>query len=140
MASRFPQTLTIHVTKEDIEEGKCLDPNKCMLKLAIKREIGGHGYVHVEGGVAAITRRPDYREKGFLPRSARVNMVKFDKNKDEVKPFTFKMTFHKTTKIYKLSAEQRKEINKKVANRKANGWKMNRHTMRERITGMANTV
>lgn len=133
--SKFPKTISVRVTQSDINEGVCQDPNKCMLKLAIKREIGGHGYVNVKGGVASITRRSDYREKGFLPRSAVKAMLDFDEKKP-VRPFTFKITFYKTTKI--ASADrlvQLKEINQRL--RAKPGYKAKKYTMRQRIAGIA---
>lgn len=132
---KFSKTITINVLKSDIEEGKCKDPNKCMLKLAIKREIGGHGYVHVEGGNVAITRRPDYRERGFLPRPALKAMLDFD-NQREVKPFKFKITFYKTTPIITAeTAERRYALLRKE--RAKPGHKQKKYTMRQRIAGIA---
>lgn len=133
--SKFPATIKVRVTPSDINEGKCKDPNKCMLKLAIKREIGGHGYVNVKGGVASITRRADYREKGFLPRSALKAMLDFD-NRREVKPFTFNITFYKTTKITNRERmDQMNAITRK--NRAKPGYKAKKYTMRQRIAGIA---
>lgn len=131
---KFPKTLTIRVTQSDISEGKCRDPNKCMLKLAIKREIGGHGYVNVRNGGVAITRRSDYRERGFLPRNALKAMLDFD-NKLDVKPFKFNVTFFKTTKIDNaVRLEQKKIIGRKV--RAKPGYKAKKYNMRERIAGV----
>lgn len=134
--SNFPVTIRVHVTKSDITEGKCKLPNKCMLKLAIKREIGGHGYVHVEGGVASVTRRPDYREKGFLPRPAQRAMLAFDAGQ-EVKPFTFSLKLIKTTKIHKYDSNQWAHKMKKRDKKKASGWKPKKYNMRQRIAGIA---
>lgn len=134
--SKFPKTLTVRVTQNDINEGKCCDPNKCMLKLAIKREIGGHGYVHVEGGNVAITRRPDYRERGFLPRSAIQAMLDFD-NKKEVKPFPFKITFYKTSKIQSAERAAQKNLIARKAYKAGAGYRKKKYNMRQRIAGIA---
>ncbi len=129
--SKFPKTIRVHVTQNDIVEGKCADPNKCMVKLAIKREIGGHGYVHVEGGVVSITRRPDYREKGFMPRTVMKKVIEFDQKK-EVRPFYFNITFYKSSKITaQKSAEKNKTLRAKP------GYKAKKYNMRRRIAGMA---
>lgn len=135
--AKFPKTLKIHVTQGDIDEGKCKDPHKCMLKLAIKREIGGHGYVSVESGTVAITRRPDYREKGFLPRPALNAMLNFDKDKESVKPFTFAVTFYKTTKIDSCERlDQKKAIARKHYKEGAS-YRKKKYSMRQRIAGIA---
>lgn len=133
--SKFPKILPVAVTQGDIDDGECRMPNKCMLKLAIKREIGGHGYVDVRNGTVSITRRPDYREKGFLPRSALKAMLDFDVGK-KVKPFRFKVVFYKTTKI-KTAARliQAAEANRKIRARP--GYKAKKYTMRQRIAGIA---
>lgn len=133
--SKFPKIVTVRVTQNDIDEGKCRDPNKCMLKLAIKREIGGHGYVNVKGGVVSITRRSDYREKGFLPRSAVKAMLNFDEKK-LVKPFTFRVEFYKTTKI--ADAKRQAQMNAVTRKRRSEpGYKAKKYTMRQRIAGIA---
>lgn len=149
MSSKFPKRQKIFVSDHHIDEGKCRDTNKCMVKLAIKEAIGGHGYVNVDGGIVSITRRSDYREKGMLPRSVREKVCKFDRLEearrqgrqpapgDEVKPFSFWIDWIKTTPIRKETAAQRVRANERMDERKAAGWKKKDYSLRKRIVGMA---
>lgn len=106
MGGRFPKTLRIYVTKDDIEGSKCKDPTDCMIYHAVKRTIGGHGYVKVDARGVFITRRDDYREQATLPRSVYGKMLQFDEDKSSVRPFNFTLHFNLTTKIAKYTKEE----------------------------------
>lgn len=137
MSKMFPENLRIDVKQRDIDDGKCLLPNKCMIKLAVKRAIGGHGYVAVDSTGISITRRSDYREKAFLPRAALAAMVQFDKDKTKVKPFSFVAKFFKTTKIGKtLRGDHAKRLKRQAETRKKTGaGKL--YAARRRVIGLA---
>lgn len=142
MSKIFPENLKIHVTKDDIDEGKCGLPNKCMIKLAVKRAIGGHGYVAVDSTGIAITRRSDYREKAFLPRPVVEAMYLFDQDKSKVKPFSFTAHFFKTSKIARPETEgalERKRARRKRlrAQGKDPDFGGKRNNIRQRIVGLA---
>lgn len=127
---KWPPRILIEVSKEDIDEGMCGLPNKCMIKLAVKRAIGGHGYVKVESSGIAITRRDDFRERAFLPRPAQRAMVAFD-NKEPVRPFSFWLHFMKTSRIEKRDPDK---VNATRQKRKATGWKQPKYV---RSVGLA---
>jgi hypothetical protein len=133
---KWPEKLTIHVSRAHIAEGECRQPTKCMIRLAVKHAIGGHGYVKVDATGIAITRRDDYREKFHWP-SARHKavraMIAFDK-KEPVEPFTFVAKFQRTTKIVKRDTVQ---VNRWRDARKAAGRPDKRSDMKKRIIGLA---
>ena len=129
--------VTISVTQHDIDEGKCKNPNKCMIKLAVARAINiPHGYIKVDATGISITRRNDYREKSFLSHNAIVNMLRFDQNK-EVRPFRFKAVFHKTSKVYKASDHRQKQVNAARKKRIAEGRPDKKYNLHQRIAGVA---
>jgi len=133
--TKWPKHLQIDVTQANIDEGKCGKPNLCMIKLAVKHAVGGHGYVKVDATGIAITRRDDYREKFSWPSSrhpALLAMVAFDQNKP-VKPFSFVANFRKTSNIEKrdqtkVSATRRKRRTEVGPDRK--------YDIRSRIVGV----
>lgn len=128
------KTVRVHVTKEDIDGAECRKPTKCMIKVALKRALNlSHGYIHVDATGVSISRNGLYREKAFLPRRAMVNMVTFDEEKP-VKPFPFTLTFFKTTKVGKITDEQRKKYTRRA---KSTGAAKKKYNMRERVIGLA---
>jgi hypothetical protein len=144
MSKKFPVNMRIHVNQRNIDEGKCGDPNHCMIKVAVKHAIGGHGYVNVDASGISITRRPDYREKAFMPRKVRELMLVFDKwgrggrvGPCPVKPFSFKLTFVRTSSITK---RDNGAVNAKRRERIATGWKQKKYDMRKRIAGIATSL
>src|SRR5262245_1255459 len=132
----FPQTIRVFVKQAHIDQAKCRDPNKCMIKLAVKEAIGGHGYVKVDSTGIAITRRPDFREKAFLPRAGVKHLFEFDDGK-EVKPFQITLKFFKTTRVYKNSEDRRLQINKARVARISAGRPDKRSEMQKRLRGLA---
>lgn len=131
------KTVMINVTAHDIEEGKCRDPNKCMIKLAVARAIDiPHGYIKVDATGVSITRRTDYREKAFLTHNALINMLRFDQ-KQQVKPFKFKLVFHKTSKVYKASEQRKAQVNAARHKRKAEGRPDKKYNLHQRVAGIA---
>jgi hypothetical protein len=135
---RFPKRVKISGTQADIDEGKCGDPNKCMIKLAIRRAIKcPHGYINVKANRISITRRPDYRERAFLSDIAARNMVLFDKDKSAVKPFVFWAEFQRHTNIVKRDREQ---VNAARRKRRAEGRPDKTYSLAKRIVGLASTV
>lgn len=134
------KNVRVHVTRRDIEEGKCTDPNKCMIKLAVARAINiPHGYIRVDSTGVSITRRNDYREKAFMPRTAVVNMFRFD-NKQQIEPFYFVLKFVKTTRVHKATAERREKVNQARARRKAEGRPDRQYSLAKRLRGVAVTA
>lgn len=128
------KNVTVHVTRDDIESAECRDPNACMIKVALKRALNlAHGYIHVDASGISISRNGMYREKAFMPRTAQVRMLAFDR-KEDVKPFKFKLTFLKTTKVTKYS-EAATERQMKTA--KSNGNSKKKYNMRSRVIGIA---
>jgi hypothetical protein len=137
MSKRFPPRVRVSVTQDDIDKGKCGDQNKCMIKISVARAINvPHGYVRVDATGISVTRRPDYREKAFIPRQALANMLRFDKDKDSVKPFYFWLVFHKTTPVAKASEQRKEAINR---NRRENDppSKRKKYHLNKRIAGIA---
>jgi hypothetical protein len=131
------KTVTVHVTKDDIETAECGKPTKCMIKVALKRALNlSHGYIHVDATGVSISRNGSYREKAFLTRPAMMNMVKFDRDKHSVKPFKFKLTFFKTTKVADAA---RAAITSKATkkHRAKAGYVPKKYDMRSRVVGMA---
>jgi hypothetical protein len=134
--AKFPKRVRISVTAEDIESSNCGDPTDCMIHHAVKRTIGGHGYVKVDGRGVFITRRSDYREHAVLPKIAYQNMRKFDRNKKSVSPFDFYLDFNKTTKIHKYSREQieKREVTRRKLRKDG---KLKKYDPSERYVGIA---
>src|SRR5262252_7260123 len=132
----------VSVTALDIKWAKGCDPNKCMIKVATARAINvPHGYIRVDSTGVAVTRRNDFREKAFLPRVAVKAMLMFDDEttRDLVKPFSFWLEFHKTSRVHKASAERKEAINAARRARVAAGNPDRRYTLTKRIKGIAIT-
>ncbi len=130
------KTVTVHVTKDDIQNAECGNPNGCMIKVALKRALNlAHGYIHVDASGISISRNGMYREKAFMPRSAQVRMLAFDR-KDDVKPFRFKATFFKTTKV--ADAARRVITTKAMKKFRAKkSYVEKKYDMRSRVIGIA---
>lgn len=131
---KYPIRVKVDVLQQDIDEGKCKNPNLCMDKLAIKRAIKcPHGYIKVANGRVSITRRPDYRERADLPQKAIDMIALFDENPKAVKPHSFWLTFRKTTKVVKRDKER---VNK---NRRENNQpsRYRKYNLHERVAGLA---
>jgi hypothetical protein len=106
-----------------------------MIKVAVARAIGvPHGYVKVDATGISVTRRKDYREKSFIPRTAIKHMLQFDKDPTQVKPFSFYLEFRKTSPVYKSTKERREQINKA-----RKGKSQRKYNISERIAGIAVT-
>lgn len=137
------KSITIHVTRDDIENSQCGLPTKCMIKVALKRALNlAHGYIHVAADGISISRNGLYREKAFMPRTALLNMIQFDKEKDlppakrTVRPFKFKVTFFKTTKI--ATPERQAQFNANTRRRRARpDHQEKKYDMRSRVIGVA---
>lgn len=128
------KTVTIHVTKDDIEHAECGKPTKCMIKVATKRALNlSHGYIHVDATGVSITRNGSYREKAFMPRSVFVRMLAFDRS-EQVRPFSFKLTFFKTTKILPKSES---DIESTYVTSKRSGAAKKKYDVRSRVIGVA---
>lgn len=145
MATKYPSRVNVGITKYDIEHGKCGDPTHCMIRVAIGRELGlVHGYVKVDATGVSVTRRPDYREKAKLPKSALDALMIFDEcgrlgldPLDYVRPFNFALQFKKTTKVVKVSAERKQQIREAKAARFASGKPDRVSFKRSRIAGVS---
>lgn len=125
----------VHVLQSDINTAECGKPTKCMIKVALKRALNlAHGYIHVDASGISISRNGRYREKAFMPRTALVNMLKFDKDKNSVKPFKFKLNFIKTTPVQEKSAA---DIESSYRSGKATGAAKKKYDMRSRVVGIA---
>jgi len=134
----FNKKVRCYVTKQMIEDAKCGDPNKCMIKLAVAKGINGPGlYIKVDSTGVAITRRNDRREKAFLPRVVVNNMVRFDNNKESVTPFSFTLHFIPTTRVSKSSAERKAQVNAARRKRKENGRPDKKYDLHTRVKGLA---
>lgn len=86
--SLFPTTVTIEVTKEDIEKGIKHDARSCPINLAMRRRVYAKmdvhkGYVNME----SLTGR---YYQAVLPETAVEFIQKFDSGV-EVKPFRFQL-------------------------------------------------
>jgi hypothetical protein len=139
----FPKTMHFRIPDKFIVEGLCGLPTKCAVKLTVKEKIGGHGYVSVDAGGVSISRRPDCREKAFMPKPLLNWVVNFDAWKEEgadpkapnrPKPIPFTLTFHKTTKIVHRDNDQ---VNANRKMRAAAGKPDKKYGMRKRIAGVA---
>lgn len=132
------KNVTIHVTDEDIKNAKCMNPNQCMIKVATKRALNlAHGYIHVDATGVSISRNGKYREKAFMPHPVVQKMIGFDMmahGGPEVKPFTFKLSFYKTTPVGKIDARQRSEYTRRA---KKTGNARKKYDMRSRIVGLS---
>jgi len=138
---KFPTNITVHVTQQDIDDAECGNPNKCAIKLAVKRSLDmSHGYIHVDAGGVSITRRPDYREKADLPRRMRNWIVAFDRHleygRPAPSPTSFPLHFRKTSPIIKRDTEQ---VNAARRKRVAEGRPDRRYPVR-RSAGIATTT
>jgi len=126
--------VTVHVLNWDIEGAECRKPTKCMIKVAVKRALNlAHGYIHVDATGVSISRNGKYREKAFLPQRALSAMVAFDHGWS-VKPFKFTLEFHKTTRVGKISEQQRETYTKRA---KSNGSAKKKYDMRSRVIGLS---
>jgi hypothetical protein len=116
------KSVRIHIRQEHIDEGKCRDPNKCMIKLAIAEALGiAHGYIKVDSRGIRVTRRKDFREIAYMPDKAVRALLAFDR-KEPVKPFSVMLQFHKWTRVAKpASNDRREQINDARRKREAEG-------------------
>lgn len=132
------KTITAHVTDDDIKNAECGNPNKCMIKVSVKRALNlAHGYIHVDATGVSISRNGKYREKAFLPHPVVRKMIQFDQVRlggTPPKPFSFRLTFFRTTKVGKITDEQRKRYTKRA---KASGNSKKKYTMRSRVVGLS---
>jgi hypothetical protein len=133
---RFPENVKITVTQADINSATCADPTHCMIHFAVKRAIGGHGYVKVDARGVFVTRRDDYREHAVLPKHVYQKMLQFDRDKSSLRPFSFTLKFKKTTKIQKYTAKQ---LEHRENTRRAlrDAGKLKKWNPAERYTGIA---
>ncbi len=114
-----------------------MDPNLCMIKLAVKRALNlAHGYIHVDASGIAISRNGKYREKSFLTKSVINNLILHDKpaTRHLVKPFSFWADFFKVGPVKKVSKKQRREY---TARAKRNGNSKKKYAPRSRIVGLS---
>jgi hypothetical protein len=112
-----------------------------MIKLAVGRAIGvAHGYIHVDATGISVTRRDDYREKAFMPLRVYKRMLMFDNpdTRSRVKPFSFWLTFHPTTKVVKRDKRAVNAARRiRVAAARARGEKPKVYSLAKRIAGVA---
>lgn len=156
MRSKANMSKVVHgeVSQEMIDLAKGCDPHKCMYKLAVSMAINvPGGYIKVDSSGVSITRRTDFREKAFLPMNMIKNMLLFDEYKRQmeafrkgkreekpicpVKPHKFKLTFIKTTKVYRSSEERKEQINKARRKRKEEGRPDRKYYLHKRVAGLS---
>jgi len=116
-----------------------------MLKLAIAGSMGlVHGYMRVDATGVRLTRRPDFREKGELPRWVLDKLVLFDAIKkigldplDYINPFEFDLYLTPYARVEPKATEARKkQINDARKARKARGEPDKQYFMRARVDGL----
>src|SRR5262245_44929280 len=122
-------SLTVHVNSRDIEGGKCRLITKCMHKVAIERELrnidpkGGDHHVRCDAGLVKLNYQ-GYRWAGMLPKTPKLNLLKFDKESKErqkaekaglkfvsgVKPHAYKLEVVRGSKILAFTRERMEAI------------------------------
>lgn len=146
----------IHVTANDIEEGRCLLPNLCMVRVAVERHLrkldptvpnhhtkvdAGHIRFNIDG----------YRYSGDTPKVAKLALIQFDKEnkaqkkaeraglpfESKVKPFSFGFMALRGSKVMPMTRERQVQINEARKRRQAAGQKDRRYTFRQRVVGFA---
>lgn len=136
-------TFAVKVVREDIEVGKCLDPHRCMEKVAIARALTeefGEGKVErlrIDGAQIKFNLN-GYRWHATTPKKAKISLIAFDA-KRPVAPHQYAVTAIKGTRIQKASAERQHQINLARKARIAAGTpdkKRVGHSLRQRVVGL----
>jgi hypothetical protein len=108
-----------------------------MIKVALARALHTSGYIHVDGGGVAITRRKDYREWARITAPVKKKMILFDRERASVKPFAFTLHFERTTTVYASTAARRERVNVVRNEKRARGVKDKKYSLQSRIIGLA---
>jgi hypothetical protein len=146
MSKMYPETVKIHISDQIIDEAEGCNGNKCGIKVATKKAVGGHAYVYVDASGISISRQApgEWREKAFLPRKLAQWMIAFDlwtRGKGpRPRPITATLRFHKTTRIGKTKGPNHSaRLQAQRETRKANGTNK-KYDMRRRIIGLASAL
>jgi hypothetical protein len=147
---------SVHVSQRDIDEGECLDANKCMVRVANERKLrvmdpsmpnhhsrvdAGHIRFNLDG----------HRWSADTHRSAKAALITFDLEdrarrkakragkpfKSSVTPFTFAVVATRGAKLEKASRERKDQINAAREARQAAGQKPKHYTLHKRVAGFA---
>jgi hypothetical protein len=133
----------VEVTREHINEGKCLDPHRCMEKLAnlsALTKLLGEGKVErlrLDGSQIKFNYA-GYRWAATTPKRAKNSLIAFDA-KRPVGPHAYTVIAVRGTRITKVAPERQAQINKALRDRIAAGTpdkRPTKQTLRQRIVGL----
>lgn len=139
----------VHTRQSDIDNGVCKLANKCMEKLAVSRALSEQLnlspdeitklHVRVDGGHIRFNYDA-WRWVADTPIVAKDALIRFDRDKNAVKPHSYTITARQTTRVAPMTAERRNQINQ-ARNRRIREGRPDRvysvPTIRERIVGFA---
>jgi hypothetical protein len=117
MKSEAPN-LRVKITKDVIADASPANPHQCMIAQALRQQHGASSLVvTAEGARFNIGSVRYYYE---LPLKARDGLLKFDKNKSSVTPFTFTLRGEAgfTRPVIKQPPRQKSKHKKKRSKRK----------------------
>lgn len=146
---------TVHVLQHDIDEGRCGLIAKCMHKIAIERELrkidpqGGDHKVRCDGQLVKFNL-DSYRHQALLPRSAKISLLIFDKErkarmraekKDEkfvskIKPHSYRIEAERKGHVPQLTRERMEQIYEARRRRKQQGSPDRKYDVHHRIEGL----
>lgn len=130
MPKRPPKKMLLQIVPDDIDGAVCNNRAQCVLARALYRQTGANSrYVLVEeSGLSFTLDGTRYTYK--IPRTAKVDLRKFDASGGSVTPLpgtTYGLDLVKSRKVKKLSRAQKDLVNenrrKQAAKRKAAGVK-----------------
>lgn len=111
--------LDIQVTQEDIDNGVCQLARLCMEKVAIARTLMARGMaksdaearVYVDAGHVRFNAW-GWRWKGDTPKVPKASLIRYDRiGASAVRPHSYTLVMHRTTKIVKVSPQRQEQIN-----------------------------
>ena len=149
---KFP----VHVSLSDIEEGECLDANKCMVRVANERKLRQiepsepNHHTRVDAGHIRFNLH-GYRWSADTNKKAKAALIQFDDEvrekrkakqarksfKSKVEPFTFTVVAVRGSKLVKSTRERKDNINAARKRRQEAGQNPKRYTLHKRVVGFA---
>jgi hypothetical protein len=117
---------TIDVTEEDIEHGECRLPHRCMVRVAVARELhstdkdkSANHHVRVDAGHIRFNFG-GFRWEASTHRRAKMALIRFDRGQT-VKPFAFPMIATRKSKIVPINETRQAQVNAARRARAAEG-------------------
>lgn len=140
----------------DIKEGECGKPGKCMVRVAVERKLRildpsmPNHHTRVDAGHIRFNYR-GHRYSADTHRNARAALFEFDKEEkarakakrekrefvSAIQPFDFVVLATRGAKLEKTTRQRKDNINAARKRRQAAGQKPKKYTLHKRVVGYA---